>query len=110
LFAEGKQLRSFPFTIYVHPVEFSSQVPFQVVISVPKRIWKRAHDRNYIKRLMREAIRRNKSNLEVHLAEQNLHINMCLVYTHAENLSYLEIEKSIVKGFEKIVKLDELKK
>ena len=71
LFAEGKSVKAFPFTLFFLLHENSENVPFQLVISAPKRINRHAHDRNRIKRIVREAIRKNKFILEDFLTETN---------------------------------------
>lgn len=45
--------------VYEHR-EMPTRFPAQVMFSVSKRIFKRAHDRNRVKRLMREAYRKQK--------------------------------------------------
>lgn len=60
LYTEGKSVKVFPFRIVYLQTEHISNFPAQVGVSVPKRNFKRAVDRNRIKRLMREAYRLNK--------------------------------------------------
>ena len=61
-------------SIYQHPFRFNTLVtslsyikPAQIVIAVPKRNFKKAVDRNKIKRRIREAYRKNKYLLYEHL-------------------------------------------
>lgn len=57
LFQEGKGLVKYPIKMQYMPYEGSIH---QVAFTAPKRSFKRATDRNRIKRLMREAYRLNK--------------------------------------------------
>lgn len=88
LFSEGKQLRSFPFTVYYLETVLPEAVPFQVVISAPKRQFKKAHDRNRVKRLMRETIRKKKLIFEPELLKQQKQIALFVIYTQKELPDY----------------------
>lgn len=97
LFREGKQLRAFPLTMSYLENEPMGNVPFQVVLSAPKRQFKRAHDRNYVKRLMKEVLRKEKQPLEDALNESGKHLSLVIIYTNKEVLSYQELEKCVRK-------------
>lgn len=92
LFESGKRLSSFPFALTYDFEDLPDPAaPFQVVISVPKRNFKRAHDRNRIKRLVRECLRKNKYILEDFLAKEsnkNRQLALFLVYRFNEELDY----------------------
>ncbi|MDO1512888.1 ribonuclease P protein component [Maribacter confluentis] len=60
LFDEGKGISSFPLKLIYLPVTNHS-VSFKTGVTVSKRNFKSAVDRNRIKRLLREAYRRNKA-------------------------------------------------
>lgn len=53
-------LRCYPLLLVWKAMPLDEDVPAQVLISVSKRNMKRAVDRNYIKRLLREAYRMEK--------------------------------------------------
>jgi ribonuclease P protein component len=60
-------------------------------------------DRNYVKRLIREVIRKNKLNLETFLLENDFQLAICLIYSSAEKMNYVELELKISKLFNKII-------
>lgn len=103
LFKEGKQLRAFPITVYYLESTSTEKVPFQVVLSAPKRQFKRAHDRNYVKRLMKEVLRREKQPLEDVLNESGKQLSLFIIYTNKEVLTYQELEKCMRKLLGKLI-------
>lgn len=99
LFAKGKSFIAYPLrVIYFTEEEIEEEKQFaQVLISVPKRKFKRANKRNRIKRLVREAYRLNKQEYIHLLREQNLRLDIAFLYLKDELPTYEEIEKSILK-------------
>jgi ribonuclease P protein component len=102
LFGSGYRLQQFPFQAIVLPIKLNNSLPFQVLISVPKKKFKKAVHRNYLKRVTRELIRKNKVNLESLLIEMNIQLAICFVYTSTENMDYPSLELKISKLIEKI--------
>ena len=60
LYEEGKAIKVFPLRMVYIQTEHTSKFPVQVGVSVPKRNFKNAVDRNRIKRLLRETYRKEK--------------------------------------------------
>lgn len=68
-----------------------------LAIAVPKRYFKRAVDRNRIKRLTREAYRlNNKSILFDYTIKQNRKIDVLFVYVGKDILPFKQIENQVV--------------
>ncbi len=101
LFEKGARLNSFPFALtYGFEALPDQTVPFQVVISVPKRTFKRAHDRNRIKRMVRECLRKNKYILEDFLtsgSNKKGQMALFLVYRFNEELDYETLMRKMSK-------------
>ena len=84
--------------------------PIQFALSVSKRTFKRAHDRNLMRRRIREAYRLHKHELYEMLkkpqfaAYQNKQFAFMVLYVAKEELPYAEIERGIKKMFYKFGK------
>jgi ribonuclease P protein component len=73
-----------------------------MAVSVPKRLFKRAVDRNLLKRRIREAYRLNKSVLDILLQETDRTIWLVIQYQHKEIETYQVIEKGVITGLSKL--------
>jgi len=71
LFESGKRDKAGVFSLSRLEVSAPLAQPVQVAFTVSKRRFKRAHDRNRVKRLMREAYRLNKHLLYQKLESEN---------------------------------------
>lgn len=92
LIQKGNSFNGFPFKIIWLEIQESS-APVKIVISVPKRNFKRAVDRNRMKRLIRETYRKNKQTLIDRVG--NKKIVLLLVYTSKTFMDYVTIEEKI---------------
>ncbi len=104
LFNEGESIYVHPFKIYYLVSELETTFPAQVLISVPKRYFKKAVDRNRIKRLFREGFRLNKESLYQDLYRYDTQICLGFVYTHKEIPEYKKVNGSIKKAIPRISK------
>ncbi len=106
LFAEGNSVKKFPLRLVYLPITDPSEKLNKVAVSVPKRNFKRAVDRIKIKRLMREAYRKNK-----YLVTNNLAGNyaLMLIYTGREIWNYTELFRSSEELLKRFVKQEKMK-
>ena len=96
LFEKGQSFGQYPLRLVWMPVEEPlSSFNVQLAISVPKRRFKKAHQRNRLKRQIREAYRLNKSKLYANLATDDQAYSWMLIYTAREALPFADIEKAI---------------
>ena len=103
LFAKGKwqthgYLRIISIDLHKKPSEDFSIENQKVGVSVSKKYFKRAVDRNYFKRVLRECYRLNQNLLKENL---NKPYAMMFFYQTKEKLSYQEIEEKTIQLFQK---------
>ena len=107
LFAEGKNVKSFPFRLVYLPANHFGELPIKIGFSVPKRNVKLAVDRLRIKRLMREIYRKNKELFSENLDKKYIFM---LVYMAKEEIKFSDLELSLKKvgaKFQDKIKEDE---
>lgn len=102
LFKTGKIIKVYPFRIlYAHVEE--GKFPASVAISVPKRLFKKAVDRNLLKRRIREAYRLNKPLFYSWLSELDQKLILVIQYQHRDILDYQSINTALKEALEKLV-------
>lgn len=72
LYTEGNSVKAFPLRMVYLQTEHRSDFAAQVGVSVPKRNFKKAPDRNRLKRLMRETYRLQKGIVYDHLDKPHI--------------------------------------
>lgn len=73
------------------PLEFPAQAAF----SVSKKSFRKATERNLVRRRMREAYRKNKQALYDHLASINIKITFMIIFRKNSITDYQTIEKAM---------------
>jgi ribonuclease P protein component len=104
LFSKGKSVSKYPLRlVYVasdYGIDQALEQKIKMGVSVSKKNFKHAVDRNYFKRVLRETYRLNK-----HLLIDNLDkpYAMMFFYQTKDSLSYEEINTKTIQLFEKFV-------
>ncbi len=96
LFNNGSSFYLYPLKVITLPT--TEATAHQVLFSVPKRNFKRAVDRNLLKRRMREAYRLHKHLLPT---EPQV-LNIAYIYTSKDLLDYASIAKPIEQSLIRI--------
>ncbi len=101
LFAEGKNVTEFPIKLVYLPIEHSGTHKIQAGVSVPKRNFKKAVNRNRIKRLLREAYRKNKHYI-YESEHTKKHIFM-FIYLGKKEIEYKLVEEKMILILQKFL-------
>ena len=88
LFSEGESVKKFPLRLVFMPLTLEKKKNHKAAVSVPKRNFKNAVDRNHIKRHMREAFRKNKHIIATALDKP---FALMIVYTGRKKSDYSEL-------------------
>ena len=88
----------YPLRLVWRPMERRrSDFPVQMTVSVSKKRFKRAVDRNRIKRLVREAYRLQKPQLYEQLGETDEQLAWMIIFVGKEMPEYRRVEKAMRK-------------
>lgn len=99
LFKEGKSVSAFPLRLVYMPSGQSDSILSKAGVSVSKRSFKRAVDRNRIKRLIREAYRLHKPEYLSNILTPHAFM---ILYIGKEMPTLQELEKKMLVLFNKI--------
>lgn len=110
LFSEGKSVSKFPLRLVFvesdYGLDSAKNEKLKMGVSVSKKNFKKAVDRNYFKRLLREAFRLNK-----HLLIENMEKKyaMMFFYQTKDKLTFAEINTKTIQLFEKFLTVESKK-
>ena len=104
LFAQGKSISSFPVKVFYLPVDNSPLHPVQVGVGVSARNFKKAVDRNTIKRRMREAYRLHKLPLHEHLIAKQKSVAVFILWIDKQLPTTAALQDLMPGVLEKLIK------
>jgi ribonuclease P protein component len=109
LFSEGEKFSITPFRVNYIFNELAS-LPLQFGVGVSNKNFKRAVDRNRIKRLVREAYRLQKNTLQQKVKEKKGQFNIFIIYTGKNMPEYKDVFVNMNKILEKFCLILDSKK
>ena len=94
----GRSMTAFPLrVVFMKRTIVDDQPRAAMLVSVPKRYFKHAVDRNRVKRQVREAFRRNKSIITQNLTDDHDAVAMAFVWLTNEKFPSSEVENRMVR-------------
>lgn len=100
LFEKGSSFYLFPFKVFFLVNPDKEYPTNQALVSVSKKNFRRAVDRNLIKRRIREAYRLQKEGLSA-----STPLMLGFIYTHKEILVFDEMKKKVLQALHKLSKM-----
>ncbi len=101
LFSKGQSISAFPLRLVFMPVHFEDGELFKTGVSVSKKHFKRAVDRNRIKRLLRESFRLNKARYFDNISTPHAFM---ILYIGKEIPTLTQLENKMDQLFDKFSK------
>ena len=99
---DNKSVSAYPLRAVFLPVSTDEQKGVSVLISVPKKRFHDAVDRNRVKRQIREAYRKQKHALIEKMEEREQGLLIAFIYVSAQIESAAYIEKRLARLLDKI--------
>lgn len=107
LFSEGKKIVAAPYRVLYLFTKIEKDPSLLFGAGVSAKNFKKAVDRNRIKRLTREAYRLQKISLQEKIRANNIQLNVFFIYTGKELPGYNEVYQKVGVVLKKLDKLIE---
>jgi ribonuclease P protein component len=102
LFSSGLSINAYPLRLIYLTATADQQSELQFAFTVPKRLFKKAVQRNFLKRKIKEAFRLNKHEIKELVTVQNQSIYGIIIYIDKSPQEYAVIERSMKKLIKKL--------
>lgn len=104
LFLKGKSFTAFPLRVVyrLHTAETAPE-PIKAGVSVSKKHFKKATDRNRIKRLLREAYRTSDKPVKNQVASQGLELHVFFIFTGKAVPSYIDVKLAMQAALQQLL-------
>ena len=103
LFAGGKSFSTFPIKVF-YTVSNTLQNEVHAGVGVSSRIFKKANDRNKVKRLLREVYRTQKHPLYAAMDQKTKSLDVFFLYIGKELPVFAELKETMEKVLDKLVR------
>jgi len=100
LYNTGNHLKQYPVKLLYSLEDEQSEI--KIAFSVPKRSFKRAVDRNLLKRRLREVYRKHKTMITQVSKERGVGINIMVILIGKERVEYKMIEIGFLKALNEL--------
>jgi ribonuclease P protein component len=106
LFTEGRTFNVSPFKVIYKVVDAVTTPQIKIMVAVPKKKFKRAVDRNRLRRLIRESYRLNKHLLTEMIMTSTIGLHIGFIYIGDKaDISYIEMEKPMIGCLQRLGKI-----
>ena len=106
LFANSQTVKGFPvlilWTLTPLPELDAQPTPIKAAFTVSKKKFRRAVDRNRIKRLMREALRLNRHSLSSAQIPVGFQLNIMMFYLTRDILTFEQVDRGMIKALKRL--------
>lgn len=105
LFSEGKKIVVAPFRVLYLLTQSTDKASLLFSVGVSAKNFKKAVDRNRVKRLTRETYRLQKNDLQKKIETKGIQLNVFFIYTGKELPEYDEVYKKVGLVLNKLDKI-----
>lgn len=103
LFSQGNSFLVHPFKVNWLTEERNDKYRARILIGTSKKSIRKAVERNHLKRICREAYRKNKHLLYEYLEEREISFSFSIIYIGKSRETYSVIEQKIIIILERLI-------